>query len=131
MGSKKDSARLYEPPRSPLSNRTYDILKYIAQIVLPGLGALYFGLAQIWGFPNAEEVVGTLSVIDVFLGLLLGQSAKVYNKSPDKYDGALVVDTSDETKDIYSFEVDEPLETIREKDQLVLKVRKPYVGPRI
>ena len=63
-----------------MSNKTYDILKYIAQIVIPALGALYFGLAAIWGFPYGDEIVGTLTCIDAFLGALLGISTVQYNK---------------------------------------------------
>lgn len=64
-----------------LSNKTYDILKWIAQIALPALGSLYFGLAQIWGFPFGEEIVGTIAVVDTFLGALLGISSAQYNKA--------------------------------------------------
>lgn len=63
-----------------LSNSWYDALKWVALILLPALGALYFGLAQIWGFPYGEEIVGTISVIDAFLGALLGISTAQYNK---------------------------------------------------
>ena len=64
-----------------LSNRAYDTLKWIAQIVLPALGALYFGLSSIWGLPYGEEVVGTIAVVDTFLGALLGISTAQYNKA--------------------------------------------------
>ncbi len=57
-----------------LSNDVYDFLKWLALILLPALGALYFALAGIWGFPYAEQIVGTLTVIDTFLGVLLGIS---------------------------------------------------------
>lgn len=63
-----------------MSNKTYDICKWIAQILLPALATLYFGLSQIWGLPYAEEVVGTVSVIDAFLGVILGISTANYNK---------------------------------------------------
>ena len=63
-----------------MSNRVYDVLKYIALIVLPALGALYFGLAKIWGFPYATEIVGTISVVDTFLGAILKISNDNYNK---------------------------------------------------
>ena len=63
-----------------LSNKVYDVLKYIAMIVLPAIGTLYFALAGIWGFPYGEEVVGTLSFIDTFLGVILGISTAQYNK---------------------------------------------------
>lgn len=63
-----------------LDSKTYDILKWIALVVLPAIGSLYFGLATIWGFPYGEEVVGTITLIDTFLGALLGISTNNYNK---------------------------------------------------
>lgn len=63
-----------------LSNRMYDILKFVAQILLPAIGTLYFALARIWNFPYAEEIVGTITAIDAFLGALLGISTAKYNK---------------------------------------------------
>ena len=64
-----------------MNDRVYDLLKYIAQIVLPALATLYFALSKIWGLPYGEEIVGTISAIDVFLGALLGLSSMNYNKS--------------------------------------------------
>ena len=63
-----------------LNNKLYDIRKWIALILLPALGTLYFALAGIWGFPYAEQVVGTITAIDTFLGVLLGISANTYKK---------------------------------------------------
>ena len=67
-----------------LSNKAYDILKFIAQIVLPALGTLYFALASIWGFPYGEQIVGTITAVDAFLGALLGISTAQYNKELHK-----------------------------------------------
>jgi hypothetical protein len=67
-----------------ISNRTYDVLKYIAQIVLPALGTLYFALSTIWGLPYGEQVVGTITAIDAFLGALLGISTAQYRKGGGK-----------------------------------------------
>lgn len=64
-----------------LSNKAYDILKWIAMYLLPALGTLYFALAGIWGFPYGEEVVGTLTALDTFLGVILGLSTAQYNKT--------------------------------------------------
>jgi len=63
-----------------LNDKTYDILKWVALVLLPALGALYFGLAGIWGFPYGEQIVGTITVIDTFLGVILGISTVQYNK---------------------------------------------------
>lgn len=63
-----------------MTNKMYDTLKWIAQILLPAIGTLYFALAQIWGLPFAEQIVGTITALDCFLGAILGISTAVYNK---------------------------------------------------
>lgn len=63
-----------------LNNKVYDILKWIAQYLLPALGTLYFALAGIWGLPYGEQVVGTITAVDTFIGVVLGLSTMQYNK---------------------------------------------------
>ena len=63
-----------------MDNKTYDVLKCIAQYLLPAAGTLYFALASIWGLPYGEQVVGTITAVDTFLGVLLGISSVQYNK---------------------------------------------------
>lgn len=63
-----------------MPDKTYDILKWGAQYLLPALGTLYFALAGIWGFPYGEQVVGTITAVDTFLGVALGITAVQYNK---------------------------------------------------
>ncbi|MDD6426099.1 MAG: phage holin [Gemmiger formicilis] len=63
-----------------MSNKTYDILKWVAQYLLPALATLYFAVAKIWGMPYGEEIVGTITAVDTFLGVLLGISTANYNK---------------------------------------------------
>lgn len=67
-----------------MSDNVYDILKWVAQIVLPACGTLYFALAKIWGLPYGTEIVGTITAVDAFLGALLGISSLQYNKESDK-----------------------------------------------
>ena len=64
-----------------LSDSNYDWLKWVAQIFLPAFGALIFALAQIWNIPYAEQIVGTITAVDAFLGALLGISTKMYYKA--------------------------------------------------
>lgn len=66
-----------------MSDKTYNTLKSIAQIVLPAAGTLYFAIASIWKLPYAEQVVGTITAIDTFLGAILGISSSQYYKSED------------------------------------------------
>jgi len=63
-----------------ISNKTYDILKFLCTILLPALGTLYFALAQIWGLPYGEEIVGTIAAITTFIGVCIGISSYNYYK---------------------------------------------------
>ena len=63
-----------------ISNEAYDILKWIAQYLLPAAGTLYFALSTIWGLPYGEQVVGTITAVDTFLGVILGISTAQYNR---------------------------------------------------
>lgn len=68
-----------------MSNKMYDVLKWIAQLFLPAAGALYFALANIWGLPYGEEIVGTITAVDAFLGVILGISSKAYYNDLSNY----------------------------------------------
>lgn len=76
-----------------LSNRQYDVFKFVAMILLPSIGSLYFAIAQVWGLPYGEEVVGTITAIDTFLGLLVHKSASDYTP---EVDGTLHVTDDDQ-----------------------------------
>ena len=99
--------------------KTYNLLKFIAQYLLPALGTLYFALAGIWGLPKGQEVIGSLTAIDVFLGVILGVSATQYNKTQD---GTLLIDTSNPVKDTYRLDINIPLTDVADKDSINLKV---------
>lgn len=67
-----------------LSSKTYDILKALAQYILPGIATLYFALAGIWGLPYGEQIVGTITAIDTFLGVILKISSDKYHTLLDE-----------------------------------------------
>ena len=64
-------------------DKTYDVMKFIAQILLPAIGTLYFALANIWALPYAEEIVGTITAVDAFLGAILGISTAAWKKDQE------------------------------------------------
>lgn len=76
-------------PSPIFSNKFYDRMKFLTQIVLPALGTLYFTLAKIWDLPNADEVVGTIVALDTFLGVILQISSGRYYKSGSNFDGEI------------------------------------------
>ena len=101
-----------------LSNNTYDVLKWIAQILLPSLGTLYFTLSSLWNLPFTNEVIGTITAIDTFLGFLLERSSANY-----KGDGVMLVDRTSDDVDIYRMELNGPVEDLGEKDSVMFKVK--------
>ena len=95
-----------------LSNKTYDVLKYITTIVLPALGTLYFALSGIWGFPYGEQIVGTITAVVTFLGVCLGISTKTYRE-----DGMTEMFNEDLLKDMLGYE-----EMLHEDGELEIEV---------
>lgn len=103
------------------SNKTYDFLKWCALIFLPALGSAYFALAGIWDLPAAEQVVGTIVVVDTFLGAILGLSNKKYNAGDDKYDGEIKV-TSDSENTTVHLALDDAKNALAGNSELTFKV---------
>jgi len=103
-----------------MSNKTYDTLKWITWILLPALEVLIAGIFSLYGLPNGEKVVGTIALIDAFLGTLLKKSSDAYTG-----DGELIVDTSNPDRDIYSIAIEDYPEVLADKDQVMLKVKHP------
>lgn len=99
------------------NEKTYNALKWIALYLLPALGTLYFALSGIWGLPYGEQVVGTITAFDTFLGVLLGISSANYEG-----DGTLKINANDPDKDVYNLELNIPVEDLAKKDTIVFKV---------
>lgn len=107
-----------------MGNKYYDVLKYVAQIVLPASGTLYFALSQIWGLPNGEEIVGTIVALNAFLGVMLGLSSAAYNQSGSKFAGTIDIFEDEEAKK-FSLNMDEDPYDLDKKDEVTFKVNKP------
>lgn len=102
-----------------MSSAVYDWLKKLAQIWLPAIGSAYFGLAAIWGLPAADKVVGTITVIDTLLGVLLKVSKNQYENSGAGIDGTVTV-TPNEQGTAVGLNLD-PNDLV-DKSKIVLKV---------
>lgn len=75
-----------------MSDATYDRVKWVALILLPALGTLYYAIATVWNLPYAEEVVATITAIDTFLGALVKYHS-------DKYYSELLGEISSEDEE--------------------------------
>lgn len=109
-----------------ITGKLYDVLKFLALVLFPALGTAYFALAGIWGLPSAQEVVGTIVVVDTLLGTILQISSTNYNKSDEKFDGVIgVTETADKLSYVLNLKDDPTL--LKDKDEVRLKVG-PSVG---
>lgn len=63
-----------------MSNKIYNILKWVALIALPALSTFIFALSNFWGF-DSTAVIGTIAALETFLGSLIGVSTYQYNKN--------------------------------------------------
>lgn len=67
-----------------MSNKVYDVLKFIAQIVLPAIATFYVTIASIWGLPLGDEISRTVMAVDTLLGAILMISSHQYDKENDE-----------------------------------------------
>ncbi len=112
-----------------LTNKVYNVLKALAQVVIPAIGTLYFALNGIWGagvLPYPKEVVGSITAFDAFLGVILSLLSSKY-KAP--LDGKLLVDKSNPAKDTYTFELATPFEALDKAKTVTVGVVPVNVPP--
>lgn len=64
-----------------MSNKVYDVLKWIALIAMPAIIALYSTLSSVWGWAYGEQIVATMAALEVFLGAILQISNAKYKKT--------------------------------------------------
>lgn len=95
-----------------LNSKVYDILKWLVQIVLPAIGACYAALAALWGFPYAEQVVGSISAICVLMGACMKVSTSNYTG-----EGTLTIDG-----DEYALDLDNDASTLVGKKTVMVTV---------
>jgi hypothetical protein len=108
-----------------LSGRTYDIFVWAVKIVLPAFGTFYFAISSIWGIAGGEKVIGTISALCLFLGIILQISNKSYDASGVKYQGDLVVKTDPETgAETQSLSLNAPFSVLAQSGDITLKVVK-------
>lgn len=101
-----------------MNDKTYDILKRVALIIIPALATFVNAAGMVWGLPYTNEITATITAFGVFLGAALGVSSANY--TPETH-GNLVVTKHD---DVYADFAAEPA-NLKDGDTIVLKVTKP------
>lgn len=118
-------------PSFMVTGKPYEFMKWLVLIVLPAVGAAYFGLSGTLGLPNSEQVVGTLAIVTTFLGTILGISSHNYNQSDVKYDGVINMEPSavEPNKWVYDLALNDEVESLADMKQVTFKVDSPILGP--
>lgn len=70
-----------------MSNKTYDIWKAIAQIILPALITLYGVIGTTLNIPYTEAVITIATAVDTCLGTILAKLSSDYHKELNKDKG--------------------------------------------
>jgi hypothetical protein len=114
----------HEASGTLVSNKFYDALKFCALIAFPAFGAAYFTLASIWGLPAAEQVVGTVTVVDTLLGVLLGVAKNQYTNSDARFAGTvtMVPNHEEEATDLH---ISMKPDALSSEKEITLKVDRP------
>lgn len=114
--------------RGFLTNKQYDLAKFLTVTVVPAIGALYFALAVIWNFPAGQQVLGTLMSIEACLAVILGISSKQYENNDGRFSGVInTIKTDDKT--LYSLELNHDPKLLEQKKEATFKIQPPLVDP--
>lgn len=70
-----------------MSNRAFDILRLVGEIIIPAISTFYAAVGAIWGWPYIEGITGTLAAVTVLIGAIINGLRKVYNKKEEQNNG--------------------------------------------
>lgn len=102
-----------------INEKTYKILRYYTQIVMPAASGLYLSLSKLWGLPHPVEVVGTFAALEAFLGIVLLLDSKKYFKNTS---GTLTLDVSDDEDALMNIKLPELPQDIAKRNQVLMNV---------
>ena len=108
-----------------LSDALYQKLKFLALVLIPALSTLYFSLGGVWNLPNVTEVIGSMTAVDTFLGVILGLSTRSYNASDAKFDGSIVTTTRDDDGvpvTVFSLELNDGIDKLETMESVTFKI---------
>jgi hypothetical protein len=74
-----------------INPKIYDFLKYVALVILPAAAALILGLGVLLNWSPATVAAGVVTLVDTFLGGILGKSASNYKQQAPNVFGDLIV----------------------------------------
>lgn len=100
------------------SNKVYDVLKFLALVVLPAAVTLYVILAGVWHWSDTEAVVASITGVDTFLGSLLKLS------TPPSH-GTLTLEDNEDGTALRFKDLDE--KAVTTQNQVTLNIEHPVL----
>jgi len=67
-----------------VTNRAFDFIRFLSEVCLSALGALYYALAEIWGLPYGDAILATCAALSTFLGIFTEWQRIRYNKKGEE-----------------------------------------------
>lgn len=109
--------------KNPIFNdKTYDLTKYSVTVFLPASATLYFTLGQLWSWPNVELVVGSITGLTTFLGLLIGYSSSTYKGLHEADAGVIDVHTKSDNTKTYTLVLNGDPDNLDKKKSVTFKI---------
>lgn len=105
-----------------INDKVYNIIKWFVVYFLPALGTLFFSISQLWGIPHADQVLGTITSVTIFLSMIMGLSSSSYKKAGTDMDGTMLIDRSNPEKDVYLLQLKDEAIDLSNKDVIKFKV---------
>lgn len=106
-----------------ISDKYYNVLKRLVQIILPAFGVFYMTIGNVWGLPGTSQVSDTIIALCTFIGVVISISARNYNKSDSQYDGALDITENEDGSKVYSLNLNDDTEVLDSKKNVNFKVQ--------
>lgn len=66
-----------------MSNKAFDILRLVGEIIIPAIATFYAAVGAIWGWPYIEGITGTLAAVTVLIGAIVNGLRRMYNKKEE------------------------------------------------
>lgn len=66
-----------------MSNKTYNFIRFLAEIGITAIGTFYKVVAEIWDLPHGEAVLATCVALSTLVGVWTEFQRQSYNKQID------------------------------------------------
>lgn len=70
-----------------MTDKTFNFIRFLAEIAISAVGALYYAIADIWSLPYGDAVVATCAAVSAFLGIFTEWQRYKYQQNKENDNG--------------------------------------------